>query len=227
MILIVSPHLDDALLGCCDHALAWRRQGWDVRVLTLFSAGGPCVSPVLSSRDAAALDPSRYMRRRRREDVEALASVGWNAVHLGFVDAGFRGVGAPDFQNLTQLLCGTLGPGGSTLVEQAARSLYGHALGTDRVLCPLAVGGHVDHVIARRACEQAFDANLLSYYADMPYARGPWRWRTTQLVQAIRSRRSWRWLSRAKAHALQHYASQMPLLCGRAPRFPELVLNPP
>jgi len=227
MILIVSPHLDDALLGCCDHALAWRQRGWDVRVLTLFSAAGPCVSPVLSSRDAQALDPALYMRQRRQEDIDALASVGLTAEHLGFVDAGFRGAEAPDFQNLAQLWCGGLGPGGPALVEQATKALRRHAGGIFRVLCPLAVGGHIDHVISRRACEQAFDANLLSYYADMPYARAPWRWRATQMTQAARSRRSWRWVSRAKIQALQHYASQMPLLCGTTPRFPELLLDPP
>lgn len=227
MILIVSPHLDDALLGCCDHALAWRQQGWAVRVLTLFSAAGPCVSPVLSSNDTVALDPSRYMQRRRQEDVNALASVGLTAEHLGFVDAGFRGAGKPDFQNMAQLLCGKLGPGGPALVEHAAQALRRHAFGVVKVLCPLAVGGHVDHVITRRACEQVFDPKLLSYYADMPYARAPWRWRATQMTQAVRSRRSWRWLSRAKVQALHHYASQTPLLWAGRPRFPELVLGPP
>ena len=227
MILIVSPHLDDARLGCCDHALAWRQQGWAVRAVTLFSAAGPCISPVLSSRVMGALDPSLYMQRRRNEDADALASVGLTAEHLGLVDAGFRGTGTPDFQSLAQLWCGNAGPDGAALVEQAAQALRAQAAGVVRVLSPLAVGGHVDHVIARQACERAFDASQLSYYADMPYARVPWRWRAPQMTQAVRSRRSWHWVSPAKVHALQHYASQMPLVWGRTPRFPELVLGPP
>ncbi|WP_457424688.1 PIG-L deacetylase family protein [Roseateles sp. P5_E7] len=223
MILIISPHLDDAMLSCCDHALTWRRQGHDVRVLTLFSAAGPCVSPVLG---AASFDAAGHMRRRRQEDVAALAAIGLKAEHLGLVDAGFRGSGSADFQTLDQLLCGGVGPGGGVLLEQAAQALQSRFIRADRVMCPLAVGGHVDHVITRRACEAAFDAQLLGYYADMPYARAPWRWRPAQLAQLLRARRSWRGFSANKATVLRHYRSQMPLLFRSRPYFPELVLGP-
>ena len=226
MIVIVSPHLDDALLSCADHARAWLQQGHEVRVLTLFSAAGPCVSPVLGGHAAASFEAENHMQQRREEDVEALACIGLCAEHLGLVDAGFRGSdGTADFQHLAQLLCGSVGPGGAALVTQATLALCSRMAGVSRVLCPLAVGGHVDHVITRRACEAAAEAKLLSYYADMPYARAPWHWQAAQLAQALRARRSWRWISAAKSQALQRYKSQMPLLFNTQPRFPELLLG--
>lgn len=222
MILVISPHLDDALLSCCDHVLAWQRQGRAVRVLTLFTAAGPWVSPVMGE---GVVDGEAHMRRRRTEDADALASIGLAAEHLGLVDAGFRGNGAPHFQSLDQLLSGTTGPGGDAWVMRATRALMEHARGARRVLCPLAVGGHVDHVITRQACEAAFGPQQLGYYADMPYARAPWRWRAAQLLQVLRARRSWHWPTPAKAQVLRHYPSQLPLLFRKQLQFPELVLG--
>jgi hypothetical protein len=40
-------------------------------------------------------------------------------------------------------------------------------LDDDVLVCPLALGGHVDHVLVRRAAEE-LDRRLL-YYADVPY----------------------------------------------------------
>ena len=37
-IVVISPHLDDAVVSCCDHILDWKKKGNRVRILTIFTA---------------------------------------------------------------------------------------------------------------------------------------------------------------------------------------------
>lgn len=212
------------MLSCADHALSWQSAGHEVRVLTLFSAAGPWISPVLGlpNRDLAAGEA--WMELRRAEDYEALKRLGFCGEHLGLVDAGFRGEQGPYFPDHASLLSGRYGPGGEALVAQAVQALHVRVPSASWVVAPLAVGGHVDHVITRLACEAAVPRHSLVYYADMPYARAPWRWSVSTVHQALVSRRSWHWITARKQQVLAAYASQMPLLFRRSPQFPEFLL---
>lgn len=167
------------------------------------------------------------MALRRAEDLAALKRLGFSCDHLNLVDAGFRGHTGPHFQDMASLLCGHCGPGGHALVAQAASALRERLPAASLVIAPLAVGGHVDHVITRLACEAVMPPHGLVYYADMPYARAPWRWPRATVQQALTSRRSWQWISARKREALKAYVSQMPLLFRRPPNFPELLLWQP
>lgn len=155
-----------------------------------------------------------------------MRQLGFGFTHLGLVDAAFRGCNGSDFPDLRSLWAGQLGPGGADLVAAAAQRLSSRSVASVQVVAPLGIGGHVDHLIARKACEQVFGAASLAYYADMPYARAPWRWRAAQCRQAALSRRSWRWISPRKQQVLRAYASEMPLLFKSAPKFAELLLLP-
>jgi hypothetical protein len=39
-----------------------------------------------------------------------------------------------------------------------------------RVFCPLGAGGHVDHIVVRRAVETLCEPGLIAYYEDYPYS---------------------------------------------------------
>ncbi len=225
-LLIVSPHLDDAVLSCADHGLDWQRRGGAVHVLTLFSDAGAGRSALLGTEGQPCTDGHTRMQRRRDEDAEAMRQLGFGFTHLGLVDAAFRGSNGADFPDLRRLWAGQLGPGGAELVAATAQRLRCRSADFTQVVAPLGVGGHVDHLIARQACEQAFGAAALAYYADMPYARAPWRWRAAQCRQAALAHRSWRWISPHKQQVLRAYASEMPLLFKSTPKFAELLLLP-
>lgn len=231
-LLIISPHLDDAVLSCADHALDWQRQGAAIHVLTLFSDAGAGVSKLFGAGDQSCTDGHARMHRRREEDAEAMRQLGFAFTHLGLVDAAFRGCNGADFPDLSSLWAGHLGPAGDALVAAATQRLHSALASTigagtsAQVVAPLAIGGHVDHLIARKACEQVFGAAALAYYADMPYARAPWRWRAAQCRQAALARKSWRWISQRKQQVLRAYASEMPLLFKFTPKFAELLLLP-
>ena len=224
-LLIISPHLDDAVLSCADHALDWQDRGGAVTVLTLFSDAGSGVSMLLGTADQPCTDGHQRMRQRRKEDEVAMRQLGFEFSHLGMVDAAFRGRDGSDFPDLATLWGSTLGKGGDELATIAAVRLLPWISAAALVLAPLGVGGHVDHLIARAACEQARGTSAMAYYADMPYARAPWRWQAAQCRQAAVSRRSWRWISPRKERVLRAYTSQMPQLFMSRPRFPELLLQ--
>jgi LmbE family N-acetylglucosaminyl deacetylase len=150
--LIVSPHLDDAVLSCW-HALASAPE--PATVVTLF-AGVPDAATELSRWDRAsgATDPSAQMRLRRREDEAALSACGARFVHCAFLDDQYRGWARPRRALVDRLV---------ELVEDA-----------DEVWIPAGFGGHPDHVLAADAALAATVGRRRMLYADLPYAtRGP------------------------------------------------------
>lgn len=171
--VFVSPHLDDAVLSCGATIARLTAAGQDVLVVTVFT-GDPGALPPL----AAALHRMWDLPAvgvRREEDRRACAAVGAAGEHLGLLDALYR-VGAdgrPSYRRL-RALQGPPAEADAAVVDEVARrladllarrpaaALYG----------PAAVGGHVDHVLTRRAVAAAgtlagTPAHLL--YEDLPY----------------------------------------------------------
>ena len=149
-VVVLSPHLDDAVLS------AWS-------VLTSPPAGGVAVvvafagvppegttgrfDPIFGVTDSADL-----VRRRRAEDRAALASVGIDPTHLDHLDDQYR-TGAVDLDELA----------GS--IERAAPRAAA-------LVAPAGIGRHPDHVAVRDvAIAVAARAGVeLWLYADQPYA---------------------------------------------------------
>jgi len=107
---------------------------------------------------------------RREEDRVALRRLGANVLHLDLPDCVYRRHpqnGEPLYA-LPETIFGPLHPAEEVLVEQL-RVRLASALPTDAVLvCPLGLGGHVDHRLTRAAAEAL--GRPLRYYADYPYA---------------------------------------------------------
>ena len=229
MICIVSPHLDDAALSCADHALTWRAAGEEVLVVNVFTAAGTSTQlsslmrPILQASQVD--DAEQYVALRLSEDRRCLDALGLRACQLGFTDAGFRGASTPDYPTLAALLTGRLLAREINLVDAVSEALRG--VGDVRLaVCPLGIGRHIDHLITRAACERVFGVDRLAFYADMPYARAPWRWSWADVQSFARARKSIKSMTPAKRAALAHYGSQMPLMFRGTPRFPEIVLLP-
>lgn len=229
MICIVSPHYDDAALSCADHARAWLRAGAQPLVVNVFTAAGAVgADSALMAPSLAAAGVSSalaYAEIRQAEDQACMQALGLRAVDLGFVDAGFRGAEVPDYPDLNAVSVAKLSAREQDRVSQVARALsaYAHA---QLALCPLAIGNHVDHLITRAACERVFPSTCLAYYADMPYARAPWRWTWSAFRKLPRRRISLITMSIGKRAALALYHSQMAVLFRAPPRYPEILLLP-
>ncbi len=131
-ILVVSPHLDDAVLGCAD--VIGARPG--AVVVTVF-AGSPPPGPAPTDWDAASgFGPGEdAVARRRDEDRAALALLSARPVWLPFLDAQYE---AP------------AGPG--EIAERLAKAIADAT--PDAVLIPAGLW-HVDHRLTHEAAVDA------------------------------------------------------------------------
>jgi LmbE family N-acetylglucosaminyl deacetylase len=171
-IVILSPHLDDAVLSCW-HVLTAPEE---VEVVTVF-AGVPSelTVPAWWDQYTGAADSGKRVRERIEEDRQALAVAGRTAVNLGFLDEQYR----CDEQRV--------GP----LAEQIEARLPPDAL----IYAPAAFANHADHVLVRAAALQLRDAGFpVALYADLPHAtvhgwpawvKGRRRWGSRDLAAAF------------------------------------------
>ena len=146
--LVISPHLDDAVLSVPGWISARVSQGDRVVVLTVFSEG----------------DAGYAMRRD--EDRAALASLGAEPLHLGLRDAPYRRGVERSFRGL---VLAELDPEDHDATE-VARVLVERveALAPEVILLPLGAGEHVDHRVVHAA--EASIEGRLGFYEDRPYA---------------------------------------------------------
>jgi len=170
-IVVVSPHLDDAVLGCANFMAAHP----GATVVTVF-AGNPPAYPSDPMRkwdvQSGFAPGDDVMETRRREDEAALAVLDALPVHLEFVEhtynPGDRPV-APD-----------------VLVDALAPALA--ALGPTLVLAPFGLA-NPDHDVTHRACmlaRERLDGDVAFWcYEDSGYKHipGMLAWRVSTLFR--------------------------------------------
>ena len=173
----------------------------------------------------------RPYEQRCIEDDYVAGLLGASYVHMGLLDAIYR-----YDENSTPLYSGKGFMGGqvhpSDWLSQlpALVSRLEDLIGTfapGRVYCPLAAGGHVDHVITRRAVEQRCSADHIVYYEDYPYAQKDPAAITRALADADNWRSSLIELTgeeiEMRIAAIGNYASQLAAVFGSAEDMPGLV----
>ncbi len=166
----LSPHLDDAALSCGGMIWEQIRSGSQVEIWTICAGNPP--SGALSAY-AATLHRRWQLKRgaaasRRREDRAACRVLGARPRHLPLPDCIYRRL--PDGTPVVQSDAGLSQPlnaGEAPLVAALAEQLSAMLLPEDRLVCPLALGGHMDHRLTRAAAETL--AQPLWFYADYPY----------------------------------------------------------
>jgi LmbE family N-acetylglucosaminyl deacetylase len=177
--LILSPHLDDAALSCGGLLAQRAIAGDEVAVATVFTGDAPVnwrESPAAHHVHAEWKLGNQPYPLRRREDEESCAVLGARPYHLGLHDAVYRfdAQGRPYYTDNFM--------GGKPVPEDARAQgvalqhaldawLHRNGLRQLRVVAPLGLGGHVDHMIVRAAAEKACTAHRLklSYFEDYPY----------------------------------------------------------
>jgi LmbE family N-acetylglucosaminyl deacetylase len=185
-LIVLSPHLDDAALSC-GAVIRYAAARTSVTVITLFTeAGQPPYT--LSARQylkqvGGQRAPDLY-QRRRAEDRAALEPLGVTCFHAGFPEALFRrrplsrrrALWARLLPELAHtypvyrrhVIAGRLATADvGTLRDVSDLVTRMTSSGPSVVLAPMAVGGHVDHVLVRTAAERS--EALVIYYGDFPY----------------------------------------------------------
>ena len=167
--LFLSPHYDDIALSCA--GLVWdlaARRG-RVRIVTVCAGevpDGP-LSAFAESLHARWETGSQAVARRRSEDIAACAAMHAAYEHLDLPDCIYR-AGPDHFYASEEAIFGEVHPQEEALVQRLAAELRSLLAGPQtQVVCPLTLGGHVDHRLTRRAAEQM--GLPLWYYPDYPY----------------------------------------------------------
>jgi LmbE family N-acetylglucosaminyl deacetylase len=168
--IYLSPHFDDAVLSCGGLICDQTRLGIPVEIWTIF-AGDPPPGPLsdfaLANHTLWGLPPGpETVALRKDEDEAAAGVVGADPVHFDIPDCIYRRSLSGEYL-YTETVMTTPHPADRGLPRHIAAALRSELRKDDRVVCPLALGGHVDHRLARRAAEAL--RRPLCYYADIPY----------------------------------------------------------
>jgi LmbE family N-acetylglucosaminyl deacetylase len=168
--IYLSPHFDDAVLSC--GGLIWEqtRAGTPVEIWTIF-AGYPPPGPLSDFAMAnhklwATNNGEETVAMRKVEDEQATGIVGADLVHFDIPDCIYRLSPAGEYL-YTETVLASPHPADRGLSRRIATVLKSEVREDDTLICPLTLGSHVDHVLARRAAESLHKP--LKYYADIPY----------------------------------------------------------
>jgi LmbE family N-acetylglucosaminyl deacetylase len=170
--IYLSPHFDDVALSC--GGLAWEQaQAGNRLSIWTVCAGEPPdeeLSPFAQELQARWGIASNAAFQRSQEDITSCLRLGATYLHLSIPDCIYRKDSATGkFMYASEMsLNGELHAGDHPTIEavyiQLAHNLEEGAI----LVCPLALGKHVDHQLTRAAAEALH--RPVWYYADYPYA---------------------------------------------------------
>jgi LmbE family N-acetylglucosaminyl deacetylase len=167
--IYLSPHLDDAVFSAGGLIYKQTCAGIPVEIWTImsgFPGDGEWTDFVNSLHRAwGTTSADETLRIRRGENEKAADILGVKVVDLDFIDSMYRR--GPDGKALYSNSFMQPHPLDAGLPARIAEELARHIQTDDVVVCQLALGKHVDHVIARQAAELL--DRPLTYLADFPY----------------------------------------------------------
>jgi LmbE family N-acetylglucosaminyl deacetylase len=135
--VVVSPHLDDAVLSLGGSIARWTAAGRRVVIATVYTAG-----PALAELSPRMRKFADYATRRA-EDAAACAVLGAEPLCLDQTERAFR----PPFLTGWSFFTTPASPAGFTALASVTRALDAIGkLDPEAILVPLGVGNHVDHV---------------------------------------------------------------------------------
>jgi LmbE family N-acetylglucosaminyl deacetylase len=198
-VVVVSPHLDDAILSLGAAISHASRHGAQVTIATVFAGDPDSDEPAGEwDRRAGFATAGEAARARREEDARACALVGATPVWLPFGDLQYAD------------------GGGDAIVASVAA-----AAGGEPLLLPGFPLIHDDHRRIRRLLDEPLARQIAGVYTEQPYAAAwtgaPFAGPTpapglTPEPEAWRPLRAGLRDRRRKLAAVAAYASQLPLL---------------
>jgi GlcNAc-PI de-N-acetylase len=230
--IIISPHLDDAVLCCGGMIAKFIAAGDTVTNQTIFCGPAqPPYSPLASSFHERWGNPKNMVRLRRAEDRAAGAKLGIRVVH----GERFEPIYRVDEQGrwLYHEIEDIFSPRNTAddhLVEELSAGIGGDAeIVGSRLYFPLGIGHHVDHIImfevGQALLQQGHD---VVFYEDFPYTvrDNNFEQRRAELpaFQSVTVPLSLEEMN-AKIEAFLYYRSQIPMLFQTFNNVPGMFMN--
>jgi LmbE family N-acetylglucosaminyl deacetylase len=187
-LIVLSPHLDDAVLSCgalMNHA----RTETSVTVVTFFTEGD---EPPYTYGARRYLHKTRdrhangLFLARRAEDQSVLDAAGISYIHVGLKEIMFRRRTQPLLNRFPwasklipelsyayptlhlHVLRGGICPDDLSTIRSVLETIeHLSAESSTFFLAPMGVGGHKDHILVRTAAE--LSRKQVAYYSDFPY----------------------------------------------------------
>lgn len=245
-LIVLSPHLDDAVLSC-GALMSHVREEMPVTVATFFTEGcAPPYTHVARSylRRSQRYPASSLFLARRAEDQEVLESMGISYIHVGLTEILFRrrtrpllswlpytGELIPELSYMyptyrLHVTRGRVSPGDADTIRQIIHALDGISSESSTLfLAPLAVGRHKDHVLVRTAAQKS--GKRVVYYSDFPY-NTRYRIDLSFAQKDSFTQATWSQNIDAKQALIRGYRTQVDALFpgGKIPVVPEVYLLP-
>lgn len=212
-ILVVSPHLDDAVFSLGEHILSWINQGNEIQILNVFTSFKSDYIPQYSKHllDDLGVNNMEYEKIRKKEDHNALALIHIMPDNLDFIDGGFRYYeNRTIYPSSSDLFSGEVHRNDEVTIEEVSHCLQKYKT-YDKVLVPYGVGNHADHLICRKGSEVTFPNTKIYYYFDQTYSANWRNWNFKNILALFRVS-SIKNNSQEKIILERVYKSQYPLL---------------
>ena len=182
----ISPHFDDAVFsaGALMTYLAKHTRVVVVNIFTKASGRPYTLSAHMFLRQCGYKDAQKLFADREREDADVFKGINVKVINFSFSDALWRKKNHPGwlarfFPNIAELravyptyklhaIKGRIADEDLENVAMIKKELKEKVREKDSVVfCPLGVGNHIDHVIARAVCGELF-RNVI-HWSDFPY----------------------------------------------------------
>lgn len=156
-IFILSPHIDDAAFGLALTISKCANNNISVTIINCFTVT-KWTAVAVENKETSAVS-----LMRKNEDAQFYKAVNSNIniINLDLLDAPLRNgyifQNQPFQQNELEL------------IQELKKLLEQHVNGL--LLCPLAIGNHIDHAICREAVLQLYKKRDVIFFEDLPYAQ--------------------------------------------------------
>jgi LmbE family N-acetylglucosaminyl deacetylase len=156
-IYILSPHIDDAAFGLALTISKCANNNIPVTIINCFTVTKWTAISVQTK------EVNAVSRLRKDEDEVFYKAINGNIniINLDLLDAPLRN--GYIFQEQP------FKPNELALIDELEQLLQMHVDGL--LLCPLAIGSHIDHVICRAAVANLYSKLPVLFYEDLPYAQ--------------------------------------------------------
>jgi len=217
-IIILSPHMDDAILSLGQHILKWKRENKKIKIINIFTRFKEnCEIPDYSKeyvKKSGFDSVEEFQKARRQEEKEIMKKLKITYENWNFVDAGFRNI----YKNRQRLLGGEILKEDKNLENKIFKKIK--SINSKLLILPMGIGGHVDHLIAKKVGKKVKIKKL--FYLENPYL-----WENFNFIKNLKYLFKINSISFGKRQKkiLEIYKSQFSLWKGKKKYYMEIIVK--